>query len=450
MGVAPQPVTDDEADALFAGLKDKALVLAVSGGCDSTALMHLVADWARRLVRTGPDGAIIVVTVDHGLRPQACEEAETVARAAHALALECRVLRWRGPHPAAGIQAAARQARYRLIGELLMEMGREGRTWHLVTAHHRDDQAETVLMRLARGSGIDGLGGMQPRGEMAGIGDGNDPGFVYPILRPLLDVPRSRLEATLRARGIDWIDDPSNDIDAFERVRMRKLLTTLDPLGLTAEALARSARRLRRARAAIEAFAGTAIEDIDWHHGTHASIAAPRLDALPDEIGLRVLSHMLAGMGGVSPPPRLSEIEALWERMSGGADAGAATGHAATLGGCRVDWAADTAVRVWREAGRDPMPRCTIEPGGRVVWDGRFAIEVAADGQAIEVGPVGRVTSEQRSVLGIAGDLPPGAAETLAAAWFDGELRVLLLPGQTTLPSVAVTFVGAAIRRQAG
>ena len=203
-------VSEAEAGRLFSPLLSyDHLALAVSGGSDSVALMVLAARW----VQSQADAPnVTVLTVDHGLRPASAEEAAQVGRWARALGLDHAILGWRGAKPSSGLQAAAREARYALMSDWCLEHGAAA----IVTAHTANDQAETVMMRLARGSGVDGLAGMM-RETLA----------PWPVLRPLLGVTRARLRAVLTAAGHDWIDDPSNDDTAFERIRMRQALDAL-------------------------------------------------------------------------------------------------------------------------------------------------------------------------------------------------------------------------------
>ncbi|WP_035675498.1 tRNA lysidine(34) synthetase TilS, partial [Bradyrhizobium liaoningense] len=199
------PISAREAKRLFAGLRAApALVLAVSGGPDSVALMWLAARWRRSLAR-GP--LLTVVTIDHGLRREAAREAREVKRLAAGLGLPHRTLRWRGTKPKAGVPAAAREARYRLLADAARAAGAS----HVLTAHTRDDQAETLLMRLFRGSGLAGLSAMAPLSERDGI----------VLARPLLDVPKSQLIATLRRAKVDFAEDPTNRDAAFTRPRLR-------------------------------------------------------------------------------------------------------------------------------------------------------------------------------------------------------------------------------------
>ena len=188
MSAPPPPddtLSDDGLERLFASLDQASgIVAAVSGGPDSMALMHLLARWRATAERP----PVLVATIDHGLRPEAADEAAFVAREAAALGLPHRILAWTGDKPSAGIQEAAREARYRL----LVAHAREEGASHLVTAHTLDDQAETVLMRLSRGSGLSGLAGMRPETDRQGIRHA----------RPLLDWPKARLLDLCHGAGL--------------------------------------------------------------------------------------------------------------------------------------------------------------------------------------------------------------------------------------------------------
>src|SRR5262245_45128501 len=239
------PIRREELAGVFAGLLGHPaarLALAVSGGSDSVAMMVLFADW---LDQGGDIGRHTVLTVDHHLRPTSGAEARRVADRAIALGFRHVVLDWQDLKPPTGLQAAARDARYRLMREYLAAHGM--RT--LLVGHTRDDQAETLLMRLARGSGLDGLA------AMASARDLELPEECGPlrVVRPLLGFSKARLRATLEERGIAWMEDPSNAEPTFERTRWRAACSDLQALGLSSAMLALSARRLERARAALEA-----------------------------------------------------------------------------------------------------------------------------------------------------------------------------------------------------
>jgi tRNA(Ile)-lysidine synthase len=261
--------------------------------------MVLAARW-RDTLKKPPK--LIAVTVDHGLRKEAKAEAAAVARLARKLKIAHRTLRWTGTKPKSGLQQAARLARYRLLGEA----ARKAHATHILTAHTRDDQAETVLIRLSRGSGITGLGAMARIAALPGDGAGKTS-----LLRPLLDVPKSRLIATLKAAKIAFADDPSNRDPRFTRARLRGLMPRLAAEGLDAPRLATLARRLKRADAALEAAADRAATElaVPSPAGTMA-YAAAGFAALPAEIGLRLLGRAVTALGDEGPV-ELAKLEAL-------------------------------------------------------------------------------------------------------------------------------------------
>ncbi|MCK1423850.1 tRNA lysidine(34) synthetase TilS [Bradyrhizobium sp. 180] len=294
------PISAREARRLFAGLKTaSALVLAVSGGPDSVALMWLAARWRRSLAR-GPQ--LTVVTVDHGLRPEAAREAREVKRLAAELGLPHRTLRWRGAKPKTGLPAAAREARYRLLAQAARAVGAR----HVLTAHTRDDQAETLLMRMLRGSGLAGLSAMAGVSERDGI----------VLARPLLDVPKAQLIATLKRAKVGFADDPSNRDTAFTRPRLRALLPQLAAEGGDARTLVRLASRLARANAAVEVLADGAERflrlrdrDVAPQAGVR-SFEASAFAALPEEVRLRLLLRAIDALG-YEGPAELGKVESL-------------------------------------------------------------------------------------------------------------------------------------------
>jgi tRNA(Ile)-lysidine synthase len=295
------PVSALEAKSLFSGLDClPVLVLAVSGGPDSTALMLLAARW-RRSLKSKPK--LIAVTIDHRLRKESKHEAAAVAQLARKLGLAHRTLRWRGAKPKTGLQEAARNARYRLLGDAARAAGAA----HVLTAHTLDDQAETVLIRMSRGSGMAGLAAMNRFAVLLGSGDGQ-----IRLVRPFLEIPKARLVATLHATKIPFADDPSNRDPRFARARLRGLMPGLAREGLDARRLALLARRLKRADLAIEATVDRAEENLAVRSsGPGASgFEASGFARLPDEIALRLLGRAVAEAGNEGPV-ELSKLEAL-------------------------------------------------------------------------------------------------------------------------------------------
>jgi tRNA(Ile)-lysidine synthase len=303
---ADEAVSDGEASALFRGLESlPGLVLAVSGGPDSTALLVLAARWAKRRKR-GPK--LIAVTIDHGLRPEAAREAATVKRLSRRLGVAHRTLRWGGDKPKTGLQEAARLARYRLLAQAAVRAGYE----HVLTAHTLDDQAETVLFRLARGSGVFGLAGMARAAPLPA----GSAGAIF-LVRPLLHLPKARLIATLDAAGIGYSDDPSNRDPRFTRARLRGLMPALAREGLDARGLARLALRMRRAESTIAVAvdaARAALAPPPWPQRAPVVFETARYAALPAEVGLRLLGEAVAHSGDEGPV-ELAKLEALYEAL---------------------------------------------------------------------------------------------------------------------------------------
>jgi tRNA(Ile)-lysidine synthase len=292
-------VSASEVTSLFSGLQSlPVLVLAVSGGPDSTALMILAARW-RDSLTTKPE--LVAVTVDHGLRKESKVEAAAVARLARNLDIAHRTLRWTGRKPKTGLQEAARLARYRLLGNAARKAGGT----HILTAHTLDDQGETVLIRMSRGSGLSGLGAMQRISSVP-----HDDELV--VVRPLLEIPKVRLIATLQATEIPYADDPSNRDPRFTRARLRGLMHLLAEEGLDAAQLARLARRLKRADVAIETAVDRAVTDlfVDLPGAPAIAIESRRFADLPAEVALRLLGRALARIGDEGPV-QLGKLEAL-------------------------------------------------------------------------------------------------------------------------------------------
>ena len=292
-----KPLTLREARALFAPWSlAPAIVLAVSGGPDSMALLWLAAKWRAARAR-GP--RLIAVTIDHGLRAASAAEARAVKRASAEFGVDHRTLRWTGAKPATGIQAAARAARYRLLAKAAAAAGASA----VFTAHTSDDQAETLLIRMARGSGLAGLAGMARaarRGDLV-------------IARPLLAIPKARLVATAAKAGLNWVDDDSNRDPRFTRVRWRELMPLLAAEGLDARALGRLASRLARANAALE-------RDVDAAEralvrpdaGIDGAVVLDRASfaALAEEIRLRLVARLVDRLG-TEGPAELGKVETL-------------------------------------------------------------------------------------------------------------------------------------------
>ena len=285
---------------LFDGLDESpALLLAISGGPDSTALLHLAARWRAGMAR-GPE--LHVATVDHGLRPGAAAEAAMVATAAARYGLAHATLAWVGAKPAGGIQEKAREARYRLLSEHAQGVGAS----LILTAHHADDQAETVLMRLGRGSGVAGLAAMR---RTTPLTDG------IALVRPLLGLTKRALLAICAAEHLPFVVDPSNEDTTFHRVRLRRQAEAAAALGLDPPALLRLARRMARIEEALEtevARAMASLRPVAEPGSWRADIADVR--SMAPEIVQRLIGHAVLHVTGAPIVP-LEKLETLADSL---------------------------------------------------------------------------------------------------------------------------------------
>ncbi|MHB2166838.1 tRNA lysidine(34) synthetase TilS [Alsobacter sp. R-9] len=309
-----EPIGEAEASAAFSSLRtENALLLAVSGGPDSMALMGLMARWRRGLDR-GP--RLNVCCVDHRLRPESAGEALMVVDEAGKLDLPATSHPVTTPLPATGIQEAARAARYAILASVARDCG--ART--IVTAHHADDQAETVLARLLHGSGPAGLAGMRPwRAIERDLG----------VARPCLRWTKARLVATAQALGLPFATDPGNASPRTERGRLRAAMPRFEALGLTRERLVQLAERAARAD---EALAGAASDVQERHRLGHDRGFDRHVLDHPDDIVIRVLQTQLGGPTAT----RLERLERLIAELREARDAGmtlrrTAAGHIVEL-----------------------------------------------------------------------------------------------------------------------
>jgi tRNA(Ile)-lysidine synthase len=399
------PIGDDELEHLFAFLSHWPVwLIAVSGGPDSLALMYLIARWQRISRATA---IVSVATVDHSIRPTSAAEANFVAAQAHSLGLPHVTLPWLGVKPTGGMLNAARVARYDLLIKHLAKLPGSPRA--LVTAHHQDDQAETVLMRLSRGSGVDGLSAMAPVRLL-------DNDSEISLIRPLLDIPKARLEDTLRARHQTWIDDPTNTDLSTERARLRQHATS----NLPPAALARTARRMAQARHALEHATSQLEAQITYSvPGVTCTTAREPFTQAPIELRVRLLARALSQCGGIHPPATRAEIEALVERLE------TAVG-VSTLGGCRID-PTRTEIIICREAGRLGLPPIQLQPGETLNWDDRFQVSLAPS--ATQTCDVRTLTHDEwpklKKMIPLACTLTTPAALTIPSFWVNGELVAL-------------------------
>lgn len=351
-GRSAQPLDPKEFAALLAPLGPfepaPLLACAVSGGADSLALLLLALEWAR-----AREGEVLALTVDHGLRPEAAEEARYVGRVASQLGARHRTLVWHAGRPGV-LQAEARAARLRLLTKACRQEG----CLHLLLAHHHDDQLETLLLRLSRRSDLDGLAAMAPQRRFAGTR----------LLRPLLNIPKRRLEATLAAAGLTWIEDPSNRDLRHERVKLRAFLSR-------PEAPRRELHETAAVLGRLRSWSEQALADwmgggLAFCPGGYALMDRQVMELAPEPLALRVLSRVLQAVGGKDYPPRGRSLLRLRALLR------APEPKASTLGGCRLlphgpRW---LVIREWRTTASLP-----IRPGQYGVWDRRFSVSLSAE-----------------------------------------------------------------------
>jgi tRNA(Ile)-lysidine synthase len=322
------------------------VVIAVSGGSDSTALMHLAAGSMDRR-------RLHVVTVDHGLRDVA-DEMALVAAQSTALGLEHSVLNWQWDGQG-NLQAAARIGRWAAIAQWAADQPEDV---CCMTGHTHDDQAETVLMRLARGSGVAGLAGMQSVGATP---------TGLRICRPLLQETRTDLRAWLSEHHVTWSDDPSNNDARFDRVKARGMQDALGELGLTSDRLVQTAEHMQAARREMTDYAVM----IAQTHITQTAgdVVFPATWSNHGDVAIRLFRHALHFVGGSAGggdyPPRSDATLALWQA--------AQNGQGGTLHGCLVN-VEDDHWRISREVAATPAPAPWDNLNCDLMWDNRWLL----------------------------------------------------------------------------
>ncbi|MCE5973607.1 tRNA lysidine(34) synthetase TilS [Sinirhodobacter sp. WL0062] len=320
--------------------------VAVSGGSDSMATLMLLAD----------AHPVEAVTVDHGLRPEAADEARFVAQLCAERGIPHTILHWQGPEDRGNLMDQARRARLELIGAWAQARG----IAQVALGHTRDDQAETFLMRLAREAGLEGLSGMRARFEAEGV--------LW--LRPFLMVGRDELRGYLSRQGIGWIEDPSNENDRFDRVKARKALRALRPLGITSEKLSHVVSHLAVAESALV----LAVHDFANDHVAEVSgdllIEAEPFQRAPHEVQRRLIVAALRWVAGADYAPRARKVADFLLGWRARPDR--------TLHGCRIR-VSDTEIRIAREARAVAGLRVSVGKS----WD-RWQLEgPAVEGQEI-------------------------------------------------------------------
>ena len=390
------------------------IALAVSGGADSMGLVALAA----KCVATYPHTPkFTVLSVNHGLRPEAADEIANVAAACAEVGLAHHVLTADRPLSDSDVQQQARRLRYRLMAGFCA-------THHvdaLVTAHHRQDQAETVLMRLARGSGVTGLGGMARKQLLQ-----TEAGAVQ-ILRPLLEYHPETLHALAMEAGFTVAQDPSNEDARFERVRWRQHLPHLAACGLTVDALVGLADDMRNIRQAMDGrLLAWLAEAGMWHDYGVLRLDRAAYMALPVDMRERLMTAFVSHIGGLAYPPKRSAL-APFTAAALAADSGAAT-----LGGTQLRWRSKEIFLGRETAACQTSPLSTDEPSSQngVMWDGRVKICAASarapalpTSRGLNVAPLGAQGVQALRDKGVVlDDSVPNCYHTALAGVFDGDV----------------------------
>lgn len=395
------PFTKQDCEKLFAALREERhIAVAVSGGSDSMALLRLVEQWAHHRIK------ISVLTVDHGLRPEAAAEAVKVAEWCTLLGLEHHTLRWEGTKPKTGLQAKARAARYDLLSAWCKANG----VVYLLTGHTMDDQAETVLMRQQRTDTAESLAGIWETAVWHEV----------KVFRPLLGQSRADLRALLTSLGQPWIDDPSNSDRRFERVRVR-------------QALAEEGRRVELADIAVKAgrtARALAVGAEQWINSQLTSYpegfgAIPRSGfyELDPALQRRVLQHLLLiyGAGNRAEPGELDYL-AKWIMGQGISRR--------TLGGAMLA-CRQSSVLIGREWARISPDPAVVPDSGEILWDGRFLIEAPPQTQVVSVGRLRGVARREEI---------PGFVQQSLPAVLTGNGGVII-PHLAAGPGVSAKFI---------
>lgn len=374
---------------------DARIGVAVSGGGDSMALLHLVAT-----LRAGQVSSVRAVTVDHGLRPEAAAEARLVAAFCARLGVRHETLVWQHDAIGGNLPDQARRARYGLIADWARVNG----VAHVVLGHTADDQAETFLMALARQAGLDGLAAMRPAWQADGVR----------WSRPLLSVGRAALRDYLRCHGVGWTEDPTNDDLAYQRVKARRALAVLAPLGISADGLATVAGHLAAARGALVDLAVSTAEDLARTSAGEVILDRAKWLGVGRETRRRLLVAALRWVSSADYAPRAAQVARLEAAIGQGRDG--------TLWGCRVHISAEE-IGIAREPKAVQGHDCATD----AIWDHRWRLTGPHDAglRVRALGPGGlrqcrdwRATGHSRTALQVS-----------PAIWSDGTLISAPLAG---------------------
>jgi tRNA(Ile)-lysidine synthase len=404
----PQPLGGEEFAALMARLgsfpSPLTMAVAVSGGPDSMALAFCAKRWADEIA-----GKILALIIDHDLRPESSAEAEQTKKSLAAIGIEAVILHWEHPQVVRRLHENARKARYKLLTDACRAHGIS----HLLLAHHREDQAETILMRLAKGSGIDGLAGMAAKKTLDGVR----------ILRPLLTISKQRLSATCNAAGVTFVSDPSNQSQKFARGRLRRIAPLLEIEGLTTERLTDLGMRAAEAKAALD-YATNALLRVATRLSDAGAIEIDleHLRSTPRAIALRALNSCLRAIHRDDYAPEYASLSRLLDAICADGDM-----PGCTLQGCFISKNSFRATVIREYAAiTDSFP---IQSGESIVWDQRWCVSLTTNTEkTFHIRALGNPPHERLDALApkLRHVIPQGRLRaTLPALWLNDELAII-------------------------
>ncbi|MDD4616661.1 MAG: tRNA lysidine(34) synthetase TilS [Alphaproteobacteria bacterium] len=378
----------------FAPLSSK-IALAVSGGPDSMALAYCAKRWAQR--------DLVALIVEHGLRPESPAEAVNVKERLEALGIETEILTWKHDVVHDRVQEKARDARYGLLFEACRRHG----TFDLLLAHHQGDQAETVLMRLAKGSGIDGLAGIPPQNMREGVR----------LLRPFLQVSKARLVATCQTAGVQFVIDPSNASEKYARGRIRKIMPLLEAEGLSVENLSLLAQRAREAKEALEIATRELLKSIATaEQGGCVKLDRAALRAAPRALALRGLAEGLRYVHEEAYPPEYAALSSLLDAVLAPKEE-----EVRTLYGC-IASVSEKKIAILREpsAANEEIPLASAKT---ILWDNRWIVTSDPNAPKTTVKALGFPPHDVLDVLapGLRQRIPQGRVRASLPALFEGD-----------------------------
>ena len=395
-----EQISVNEASELFSGLLQyESICVAVSGGRDSMSLLLLLNRWKQLNVRAPK---ITAVSVDHALRKESEFECKTIKSWCNELEIEHHTLNWEGIKPSTSVQQKAREARYKL----LIDFCNQNKIKALIVAHHLEDQIETFFMRLARGSGIDGLKSMQYRRVQSGVD----------IVRPLLNIQKNRLLETLINFNQEWIDDPSNLDDRYERVRVRTYIKNLNDIDIDLKNISKTINRLTRSQEALEDISLKKFNEISYiDDAGYISFDNDKFLVCNEEIQLRILQmslNIVSGHRYIS----LNSLENIIKHIHD-------SDFKITLSGCRI-LKNKKEIVIFRE--NRNLPRVSIKPGQKIIWDDRFIVFLDKEEPAVELAAIGNyiINAEAIKKTDLI-NIPKNALLTLPAGFRDGSLVLL-------------------------